>query len=176
MKTPEKGTRPISSHLDRESMVKKGFIKKQVGLTIMGIKNDLFIPRATNGSQLCLKHNKPNRFAYVFFIFTVPFRIMRLFCRYSQKSTKFVSLLHAIFLAWNQIGQSLEYNIGPSCPLKQLIWSQDSLNAVQCISSLMNESRLSKFLGWYSLGLDITRPVTLFPTRFTCVELRIGSP
>ena len=54
MKTPEKGTGPISSHLDRESMVKKGFIKKQVALTIMGIKNDLFVSRATNGSQLCL--------------------------------------------------------------------------------------------------------------------------
>ena len=25
------------------------------------------------------------------------------------------------FLAWNQIGKSLEYNIGPSCPLRQLI-------------------------------------------------------
>ena len=43
-------------------------------------------------------------------------------------------------------------------------------------SKILKRSVLKKFLGWYSPGLDITRPVTLFPTRFTCVELRMGSP
>ena len=54
MKTPEKGKRPISSHLDRESMVKKEFIKKQEGLTIMGIKNDLFISREPRMEANCV--------------------------------------------------------------------------------------------------------------------------
>ena len=91
---------------------------------------------------VCSTINPRDSFMFSLFLLS-PFASCDSFAVIVQKVRNLSVFFSQFFLAWNQIGKSLEYNIGPSCPLRQLIWSQDSLNAAQCISSLKNESHLS---------------------------------
>lgn len=57
----KKRARLISSYPEQTSLFFKGFSMLQKDITLIRIKNNLFISRARKERQLCLRHNKPMR-------------------------------------------------------------------------------------------------------------------
>lgn len=84
------------SHLCQTSSVSKESTILQRFCALTQIKNDLFLLRAGKESQLCLWHNEPTRFVFVFFILTVFCYFLRLHCQQCLRIMNIVFLFHTI--------------------------------------------------------------------------------
>lgn len=89
-------TRLIFSHLCQTSLVSKESTILQRFCALTQIKNDLFLLRAGKESQLCLWHNEPTRFVFVFFILTVFCYFLLLHCQQCPRIMNIVFLFHTI--------------------------------------------------------------------------------
>ena len=109
--------RLIFSHLDRTSLVNKGFMIQQKDYRF--IKNQhLFISKDWRGGSLCLwRINLRELFkfiVYVFFVFIVFCHFLQLYPQYCPSIKKLVCMLEVIFfLALIQSGKSPSGKMGP---------------------------------------------------------------
>ena len=82
-----KRTRPLSSRLDRPSLVNKVYTIKKNNFGLLRIKNDLFISRAWKESHcVCDTRNPQESFIFLWFNCTVFCRLLRLHRRHFPKA------------------------------------------------------------------------------------------
>ena len=114
-----KRTRPLSSLLDRPSLVNKVFTIKKNNFGLLRIKNNLFISRAWKESHcVCSARNPQESFIFLWFNCTVFCLFLRLHRRHFPKIRNLISLLRVtLFLARDQSGQSRTGKTGPPFPL-----------------------------------------------------------
>ena len=97
-KQTNKGTRPISRHLDRTSLVKKDFLcRKKITLYWVRVKNYFFTSRAAGRKSNLFVAHETHESSYVFFVLTVFCHFLRLRHRHCPKITNLVGLHHEIF-------------------------------------------------------------------------------